>query len=209
MSVSARAMEDEALPAGSRRREVGTASARSLLLTVLGEFVHPRGTPGLDRNARRGAGRARRRREVRSPGDRPLRRRRGVGIGEVGPPRELAHHPARYQAARRRYKAHLQFHERNPTLGRQLACPVGRHSRNPASASAQAADAAHLAGDGFTQPRHLDPARRQQGRRRGSGDRRTRPQPTGFRVDGETRVDRRAGCPHLRRLVTRRRRATL
>jgi phenylacetic acid degradation operon negative regulatory protein len=45
MSVSARALEDEALPAGSRRREVGTASARSLLLTVLGEFVHPRGTP--------------------------------------------------------------------------------------------------------------------------------------------------------------------
>ena len=45
MTVSARALEDEALPAGSRRREVGTASARSLLLTVLGEFVHPRGTP--------------------------------------------------------------------------------------------------------------------------------------------------------------------
>src|SRR5215213_1969322 len=45
MTVSARAVEDEALPAGSRRREVGTASARSLLLTVLGEFVHPRGTP--------------------------------------------------------------------------------------------------------------------------------------------------------------------
>jgi phenylacetic acid degradation operon negative regulatory protein len=45
MTVSARAVEDEALPAGSRRREVGSASARSLLLTVLGEFVHPRGTP--------------------------------------------------------------------------------------------------------------------------------------------------------------------
>ncbi len=29
----------------SRRREAGTASARSLLLTVLGEFVHPRHTP--------------------------------------------------------------------------------------------------------------------------------------------------------------------
>jgi phenylacetic acid degradation operon negative regulatory protein len=29
----------------SRRREVGTASARSLLLTVLGEFVYPRGEP--------------------------------------------------------------------------------------------------------------------------------------------------------------------
>ena len=29
----------------SRRREVGTASARSLLLTVLGEFVHPRHAP--------------------------------------------------------------------------------------------------------------------------------------------------------------------
>ena len=28
--------------ASSRRREVGSASARSLLLTVLGEFVHPR-----------------------------------------------------------------------------------------------------------------------------------------------------------------------
>lgn len=29
----------------SRRREVGSASARSLLLTVLGEFVHPRNKP--------------------------------------------------------------------------------------------------------------------------------------------------------------------
>jgi phenylacetic acid degradation operon negative regulatory protein len=29
----------------SRRREVGSASARSLLLTILGEFVHPRATP--------------------------------------------------------------------------------------------------------------------------------------------------------------------
>jgi phenylacetic acid degradation operon negative regulatory protein len=35
----------EVLPAGSRRREVGSASARSLLLTVLGEFVYPRGVP--------------------------------------------------------------------------------------------------------------------------------------------------------------------
>jgi phenylacetic acid degradation operon negative regulatory protein len=32
----------EPLPATSRRREIGSASARSLLLTVLGEFVHPR-----------------------------------------------------------------------------------------------------------------------------------------------------------------------
>ena len=29
----------------SRRREIGSASARSLLLTVLGEFVHPRHAP--------------------------------------------------------------------------------------------------------------------------------------------------------------------
>jgi phenylacetic acid degradation operon negative regulatory protein len=32
----------EPAPSTSRRREVGSASARSLLLTVLGEFVHPR-----------------------------------------------------------------------------------------------------------------------------------------------------------------------
>ena len=32
----------EPLPAASRRREMGVASARSMLLTVLGEFVHPR-----------------------------------------------------------------------------------------------------------------------------------------------------------------------
>jgi phenylacetic acid degradation operon negative regulatory protein len=32
-------------PSALRRREVGAASARSLLLTVLGEFVHPRGEP--------------------------------------------------------------------------------------------------------------------------------------------------------------------
>ena len=37
--------EGELLPAGSRRRAVGSGSARSLLLTVLGEFVHPRGAP--------------------------------------------------------------------------------------------------------------------------------------------------------------------
>jgi phenylacetic acid degradation operon negative regulatory protein len=34
------------LSRASRRREVGSASARSLLLTVLGEFVHPRRTTG-------------------------------------------------------------------------------------------------------------------------------------------------------------------
>jgi phenylacetic acid degradation operon negative regulatory protein len=33
-----------ALPVASRRREIGGDSARSLLLTVLGEFVHPRHT---------------------------------------------------------------------------------------------------------------------------------------------------------------------
>jgi phenylacetic acid degradation operon negative regulatory protein len=32
----------EPLPSPSRRRETGTSSARALLLTVLGEFVHPR-----------------------------------------------------------------------------------------------------------------------------------------------------------------------
>ena len=32
----------ETAPPTSRRREIGSASARSLLLTVLGEFVHPR-----------------------------------------------------------------------------------------------------------------------------------------------------------------------
>jgi phenylacetic acid degradation operon negative regulatory protein len=41
----ARVADDDALTAGSRRREVGAGSARSLLLTVLGEFVHPSGTP--------------------------------------------------------------------------------------------------------------------------------------------------------------------
>jgi phenylacetic acid degradation operon negative regulatory protein len=39
------AMDDEVLAAGSRRREVGLGSARSSLLTILGEFVYPRGTP--------------------------------------------------------------------------------------------------------------------------------------------------------------------
>ncbi len=33
----------------TRRRETGAASARALLLTVLGEFVLPRGGAGLDR----------------------------------------------------------------------------------------------------------------------------------------------------------------
>lgn len=35
----------EMLVAGSRRREVASDSARGLLLTILGEFVHPRGVP--------------------------------------------------------------------------------------------------------------------------------------------------------------------
>lgn len=35
-------MIEPTVTASSRRREVGSASARSLLLTVLGEFVHPR-----------------------------------------------------------------------------------------------------------------------------------------------------------------------
>lgn len=36
---------DEILTAESRQRAVGSGSARSFLLTVLGEFVYPRGTP--------------------------------------------------------------------------------------------------------------------------------------------------------------------
>ncbi|WP_198412328.1 PaaX family transcriptional regulator [Nocardioides mangrovicus] len=38
-------MSEEQVPALSRRREVGSASARSLLLTVLGEFALPRAEP--------------------------------------------------------------------------------------------------------------------------------------------------------------------
>jgi phenylacetic acid degradation operon negative regulatory protein len=45
MTVTERFADYAVLPAGSRRREVGSGSARSFLLTVLGEFVHPRGTP--------------------------------------------------------------------------------------------------------------------------------------------------------------------
>lgn len=45
MSVAPFVEDDEVLPAGSRRRQVGAGSARSLLLTILGEFVHPRGVP--------------------------------------------------------------------------------------------------------------------------------------------------------------------
>ncbi|KAA0020044.1 PaaX family transcriptional regulator [Antrihabitans cavernicola] len=37
--------EEGVQAAGSRRRQAGSASARGLLLTVLGEFVHPRGVP--------------------------------------------------------------------------------------------------------------------------------------------------------------------
>ena len=43
MPLDAQAPAGAPLAALSRRREVGSASARSLLLTVLGEFVHPRG----------------------------------------------------------------------------------------------------------------------------------------------------------------------
>ena len=44
MTVTERLAEDDLVLAGSRRREVGSGSARSFLLTILGEFVHPRGT---------------------------------------------------------------------------------------------------------------------------------------------------------------------
>jgi phenylacetic acid degradation operon negative regulatory protein len=44
MTVTERRAEDDLVSAGSRRREVGSGSARSFLLTILGEFVHPRGT---------------------------------------------------------------------------------------------------------------------------------------------------------------------
>ncbi|MEU1548337.1 PaaX family transcriptional regulator C-terminal domain-containing protein [Nocardia sp. NPDC005745] len=45
MSVSPFMEDDDVLAAGSRRRQIGAGSARSLLLTILGEFVHPRGVP--------------------------------------------------------------------------------------------------------------------------------------------------------------------
>ena len=41
----ARAVDDDASNVGSRRRELGSGSDRSLLLTVLGEFVHPGAAP--------------------------------------------------------------------------------------------------------------------------------------------------------------------
>ena len=149
---TARALEDEALPAGSRRREVGTASARSLLLTVLGEFVHPRGTPvwtatlvaalaelGIEEKSARQA-------IARSAADGVLEseksgRRVSWHITQPGT-RLLA------EGTRRIYS----FMSDNPTLGRQLAGPVGRNSRNPASASAQAAHTPHLAGMGSPSP---------------------------------------------------------
>jgi phenylacetic acid degradation operon negative regulatory protein len=43
MTVTGRGLDD-GLPARSRRRESGVGSARSFLLTILGEFVYPRGT---------------------------------------------------------------------------------------------------------------------------------------------------------------------
>ncbi|SKG71073.1 phenylacetic acid degradation operon negative regulatory protein [Mycobacteroides abscessus subsp. bolletii] len=45
MTMTDPGMVDDVLAAGSRRREVGLGSARSSLLTILGEFVYPRGTP--------------------------------------------------------------------------------------------------------------------------------------------------------------------
>jgi phenylacetic acid degradation operon negative regulatory protein len=37
--------ETQPVPSPNRRREIASMSARSLLLTILGEFVHPRGRP--------------------------------------------------------------------------------------------------------------------------------------------------------------------
>jgi phenylacetic acid degradation operon negative regulatory protein len=45
MTAASQYLDHEVLPAGSRRREIGLGSARSFLLTILGEFVYPRGTP--------------------------------------------------------------------------------------------------------------------------------------------------------------------
>lgn len=44
-AASKAAAEKIDVPQPSRRREIGSASARSLLLTILGEFVHPRAQP--------------------------------------------------------------------------------------------------------------------------------------------------------------------
>lgn len=44
VTVTERLADADLVSAGSRRREVGSGSARSFLLTILGEFVHPRGT---------------------------------------------------------------------------------------------------------------------------------------------------------------------
>src|SRR2546421_3858308 len=43
--MSVPALRQSSSPVLSRRRELGAPSARSLLLTVLGEFVLPRGEP--------------------------------------------------------------------------------------------------------------------------------------------------------------------
>ena len=96
-----RMAERPAVTARARRREVGSsASARSLLLTVLGEFVHPRARAGLDRDPAGGARRPRRRGEVGPPGPDPDRGRGAAHLHPARPAGALGADARRRAAAR-------------------------------------------------------------------------------------------------------------
>ncbi len=143
--------------AGSRRREVAGGSARRYLLTVLGEFVYPRGEPvwtatltaaletlGIEEKSARQA-------IARSSAEGLLfseRKGRRVRWHVTDPGTRLL-----AEGTDRIYK----FFDRPAAMGWAVACVVGGDSRDSASAPAQVADSSDVARNGFAKPGDMDP----------------------------------------------------
>ena len=131
-------------PFVTRRQELGAASARSLLLTVLGEFVLPERPPGVDVGAARTARRPRRRREGRPAGDHADGGLR-LDRGEPGRPGDaLVADPGGHRAAARGHRPDLLLRRRGAAVGRPLAGPDRRRPREQPGAAPAAAHPAGL-----------------------------------------------------------------
>ena len=164
-------------PALSRRRELGATSARSLLLTVLGEFVLPRPEPvwtqtlidvlaelGVEQKSARQA----------------LARTAAEGLlasDRVRPSGALVALHLRTQAAHRRRRAHLRLRHPHHGVGRAVARAAGERARVAATAAPPAAHPAGLGGARLTDAGrvgHAGPGEAGRGR---AGDRGSRARP--------------------------------
>ncbi len=131
-------------PVVTRRQELGAASARSLLLTVLGEFVLPDGRPVwtaalIDLLGALDVAEKAARQAIMRTSDSGWIEASRVGTGDPLDP-----HAGRYAVAARGHRPHLRLRRRRTALGRAVAAHDDRRPGEQPGAAAAAAHPARL-----------------------------------------------------------------